>query len=233
MNGISICVLTYNVLFYNKLQLKQVRELTRLMPYELIFYDNGSTDGSVEYLESQEDVRLIKGTNNSLRHGEALDVLAKESKYPITCTLDSDAFPMSPDWLTPAFFLDDDCVLAGIDRGWGRQFHHYVCPSYLFGWTDWIKKHTFADTWPTADTGELMGKACVEEGKHQKLWKYSCTDWGDKFKSNKPNNYNGWVWHTWWGGRSKSIPGLAGDEFEVDYHDYVENMLRRKFNLDF
>lgn len=232
MKGISICTLTYNVFFYNRLYLQNIRELTRLVDYEILIYDNGSTDGSKEWLRRQPDVTLYEGKNNEMRHGQALDFLAKKAKYPIVCALDSDAFPVSPEWITPALYLDDETVLAGIDRGWGRELQSYVCPSYLFGWTDWVKKHTFIDNWPKWDTGERMGQDCLAEGKKMKFWKYNLVDFDGRFKK-KPCDYAGLVWHTWWGGRGKSVPGLAGREFEHEYHDYVKDHLRERFNLEY
>lgn len=233
-SGISICILTYNVLFYNRLALDQIRKLSGgSFNYEILIYDNGSTDGSVEFLEEQDDVRLFKGSGNSMRHGEALDYLVKKADKPYCCTLCSDAFPVSDEWLTPVWYLGGDTVLAGIDRGWGRKLKHYVCPSYLFGCTEWLRNHTFVDKWPEVDTGEQMGLDCKAEGKRMQLWKSSYPDWDGKFKDNKPCDYNGWVWHTWWGGRSQSIPGLAGREFEEEYHEHVKNMLRERYNLDY
>jgi len=230
--GISICILTYNVFFYNRLALQKIRELTKLVDYEILIYDNGSDDGSLEWLSKQSDVQLWRGDANSMRHGQGLDFLVKKAKYPICCTLCSDAFPVSPDWIRPAFYLNDETMLAGIDRGWGRELQNYVCPSYLFGWTEWLKKHTFNDEWPKWDTGERMGIDCLAEGKKMKFWKYESLDFDGRFKR-KPCDYAGMVWHTWWGGRGQSVKGLAGKEFEAEYHEHVKNMLREQYNLDY
>jgi len=236
--GLSICVLTYNVLFYNKLAVKMIRELTHMINWELIFYDNGSTDGSVEWIESvtQQDpyrVRLFKGKGNSMRHGQALDFLVEQAQYNVCCTLCSDAFPVSPRWVEPAFALfEDNIVLSGVDRGWGRQLEHYVCPSYLFGRTEWLKGHTFADDWPTTDTGEQMGLDAIREGKEMSLLGQKCETFDGRFKP-KPVNYSDLVWHTWWGGRSKSVPGIVGGEVEPDYHAFIEQHLRERYNLEF
>lgn len=232
MDGISICTLTYNVFFYNRLYLDQVRKLTRLVEYEILFSDNGSTDGSREWLREQSDVRLFEGTNNQMRHGQALDFLVREARFPIVCALDSDAFPVSPEWIVPALYLDDQVTLAGVDRERGRLRHHYVCPSYLFGWRDWLREHSFLDNWPRWDTGEKMSQDCVDEGRKLKLWKRELVDFGDRFES-KPCDYSGLVWHTWWGARSQIFPALAGQEFEHGYHEFVMDLLRKRYGLDY
>jgi len=231
LGGISICILTWNVLPYTKVAISQIRKLTRMVDYEILIYDNGSTDGTPEWLSDQDDVILLKGANNSMRHGEALDRLVRHASKNIACTLCSDAFPVSPAWTTPALFLDEDTVLAGIDRGWGRKLKSYVCPSYLFGWTRWVRDHTFMDHWPETDTGEQMAIDCEAEGKRMKMWKYELVSFGEGYKPN-PCDYAGWVWHTWWGGRSQSVPGLAGKEFEPTYHARAIEVIGERFGIE-
>jgi len=228
-HGVSICVVTYNSLFYTRLQIQQIRHLTNFCDHEVLIYDNGSTDGTVEWLGDQ-DVTLIRGSDNSKRHGDALDMLVGQARFPITCTLCSDAFPVSPEWLTPALHLDDETVMSGITKGWGNSVDEYVCPSYLFGITEWLAARSFADDYPNYDTGERLRVEADEDGLKTKTWRASCPDM-EGFKSNKPCDYNGWVWHTWWSTRKQVGAGLR--EFEPGYHEHVKNMLRKRFDLDF
>jgi glycosyltransferase involved in cell wall biosynthesis len=231
-DGISICILTYQVYFFLRLAIEKIREHTHLIPYEILVYDNGSTDGSVEWLKKQEDVRFFAGQGNSVRHGMALDCLVKAANYRICCTLCSDAHPVTPMWITPAFELyRSDYVLSGIDRGWGRILQHYVCPSYLFGWTDWLKNHSFLDKWPEWDTGEKLTQDAINEGRKIHLIPKNPAVSFEKFKS-KDCDYAGLVWHVWWGGR-RNIPGIVGNEVEVDYHDFMKDELRRKYALEY
>jgi len=151
-NGISICMVTYNTFEMTRIVISQIRMLTRLVNYEIMVYDNGSTDGTVEWLNLCDDVYLVRGKNNSKRHGEALDCLVQTADMSITCTLCSDAVPVSPEWMTPAFHINDVTVMAGIQRQTSRKVKECVCPSYLFGRTDWLRNHTFADAWPEYDT---------------------------------------------------------------------------------
>ena len=59
----SIIIPTYNQLEYTRWCLDSIRYYTG-EPYELIVVDNGSTDGTVEYLWSQEDIRFIHNREN-------------------------------------------------------------------------------------------------------------------------------------------------------------------------
>ncbi len=59
----SIVVLTCNQLSYTKLCLDSLRTHTDV-PYELIVVDNGSTDGTIDYLRCQHDVCLIENDTN-------------------------------------------------------------------------------------------------------------------------------------------------------------------------
>jgi GT2 family glycosyltransferase len=42
----TIGIVTFNNLFYSKLQLKKIREHTYPYTYDILVYDNGSTDGT-------------------------------------------------------------------------------------------------------------------------------------------------------------------------------------------
>ena len=59
----SIIILTHDQLPYTRQCLESIR-LRTLAPYELIVVDNGSQDGTVEYLRQQRDVRLLANDHN-------------------------------------------------------------------------------------------------------------------------------------------------------------------------
>lgn len=58
--GISICVATYNRLPQVKRLLDSIHGGFGDYPYEVIFADGGSTDGTIEYLRTQDKVTLIE-----------------------------------------------------------------------------------------------------------------------------------------------------------------------------
>lgn len=60
----SIIILSYNTLEYTKLCLESVRTCTVSGSYELIVVDNGSTDGSAEWLQEQDDIILQCNAEN-------------------------------------------------------------------------------------------------------------------------------------------------------------------------
>jgi hypothetical protein len=202
------------------------------MDYEVLVYDNASTDGSTEWLEAQPDVTLYRGERNEMSHGSALDFLTRRANFPICACLCSDAFPVSPEWTVPALYLDEKIFLTGIKRpGMRKKMCNYPCPSYMFGWTEWLKRHSFKDNWPFWDTGEKLAQECLDEGFEIKTWKSDVVEL-DGFKP-KQCDYNGWVWHTWWSGRRQTVKKIEGVEFEKGYHEYSVNMLRERFNLDY
>ena len=59
---LSIITLTYNKLGYTKKYIESLYRYTE--DFELIIVDNGSTDGTVEYLQSLPDVKLILNNEN-------------------------------------------------------------------------------------------------------------------------------------------------------------------------
>lgn len=62
-NLVSLIILTLNNLEYTRQCLESIRRYTP-QPHEIIVVDNGSTDGTVEFLQSQPDVRLIQSDEN-------------------------------------------------------------------------------------------------------------------------------------------------------------------------
>ena len=64
LNNTSIIILTYNNLNYTKECLDSIKKYTKEGTYEIIIVDNNSTDGTVEYLKSQPDLKVIYNKEN-------------------------------------------------------------------------------------------------------------------------------------------------------------------------
>lgn len=60
----SIVILTYNKLEYTRLCIDSIRQYTRSGTYEIIVVDNASTDGTVEWLKQQKDIRAVLNQEN-------------------------------------------------------------------------------------------------------------------------------------------------------------------------
>ena len=61
----SIIILSYNALDYTKLCLESIQKNTEKGTYEVIVVDNGSQDGSAEWLREQKDIRCIFNKKNA------------------------------------------------------------------------------------------------------------------------------------------------------------------------
>lgn len=60
----SIVIATYNKLEYTQQCIESIRSYTAAGTYEIIVVDNASTDGSVDWLRAQPDIRLIANDHN-------------------------------------------------------------------------------------------------------------------------------------------------------------------------
>lgn len=78
--AISFCAATYNRFPLLKKLLKSIRDGIGNYPYEIVIADGGSTDGTLEYLRKQEDVKLIEigKPSGSIK---ALNKSFKKAKY--------------------------------------------------------------------------------------------------------------------------------------------------------
>ena len=104
----------------------------------LIVVDNGSRDGVEEWLRvlaRRGDIDLIRNDSNS-SHGPAIEQAVRQTQSRFIVTLDSDAWPLSPDWLARLrAMLQGNVKSAGILHPRG-----YVHPSCLM-----IERETVAD----------------------------------------------------------------------------------------
>jgi GT2 family glycosyltransferase len=89
----SIIILTYNNLDYNKICIESIRKYTKNNNYEIIVVDNNSTDGTVEWLKEQKDIRVIynkenlgfpKGCNQGIKMATGEEILLLNNDTIVT-----------------------------------------------------------------------------------------------------------------------------------------------------
>ncbi len=62
--AVSIIVVTWNGLDFTRACLESIRRVTRFESYDIVVVDNGSTDGTIEYLAELEGVGVIANSEN-------------------------------------------------------------------------------------------------------------------------------------------------------------------------
>ncbi|OQA93174.1 MAG: N-acetylglucosaminyl-diphospho-decaprenol L-rhamnosyltransferase [Microgenomates group bacterium ADurb.Bin219] len=95
---IDIIIVTWNACDYTRYCLDSIRSHTDY-PYNLIVVDNGSIDGTIDYLERQDDVLLIQNREN-LGYGGAITRGYEVGDSHLTCVMNNDIV-VSPGWLEP------------------------------------------------------------------------------------------------------------------------------------
>ena len=119
--GTTVVTVNWNSLPF----LQPMLDATRAMSpgdTEIMVVDNGSSDGSVEYLRRRGDVRVLPLPVN-FGHGVALDIGAALVRTEHLAVLDIDAFPVSDRWLSESIAaLDAGVWVAGAHMH--RNFIH-------------------------------------------------------------------------------------------------------------
>lgn len=96
---VTIIITTWNSLDYLKLNLESLREYTEI-PHEIVIVDNGSDDGTKEYINSLNNKEIVYIRNHkNLGTIKALQIAEKFIKTRFMVLLDSDSI-VSPNWLS-------------------------------------------------------------------------------------------------------------------------------------
>lgn len=96
---VTIIILTWNGLNFTKRCLQTLRELTVFPDYKVVVVDNGSTDGTVEFLRSLQWIRLIENSENLgfvKGNNRALEQCGADSDFVL---LNNDTEIIQTDWL--------------------------------------------------------------------------------------------------------------------------------------
>ncbi len=107
---VSIVIPVYNELFYTRLCLDSLRRVTT-WPYELIVVDNGSTDGTPDYLKSFPDIKVIRNSSN-LGFARGCNQGIKLARGNYILLLNNDTV-VTPGWLENLV----DCARSSADIG--------------------------------------------------------------------------------------------------------------------
>jgi hypothetical protein len=116
---ISVCIPHWQVRDMMSICLRSIRKHSRKYDLEVIVVDNGSRDGSLDYLRSLSWIRLIERADESVANWPAnvytaWDLGARAAGGAFFVTMHSDVFVRDDDWLDPFLreFADSPRVAA-------------------------------------------------------------------------------------------------------------------------
>jgi GT2 family glycosyltransferase len=94
----SIIVVTHNNLKYTRQCLESIIRITDYYPFELIVVDANSTDGTLEYLCSVPEVRLVRLEKN-YPYSYSINRGIEAAKGEFLCFMNNDTIIVQPEWL--------------------------------------------------------------------------------------------------------------------------------------
>lgn len=113
---VSIIILTWNGLEFTKACLESIRANTAFERYRIVVADNGSTDGTIEYLQQQQDITAIfHGSNLGFAKGNNLAIRQCDPDSDVIL-LNNDTQIVQTDWiekLQQAAYSAADIGVAG------------------------------------------------------------------------------------------------------------------------
>jgi hypothetical protein len=111
-DGVTLVAVSWNSLELLRTMLAAVDRFT-VVPLEILIVDNGSSDGTQEFLTDAAGVSAVLLGHN-WGHGLALDAGIQAARTRYVVTLDVDAFPISQGWLDAVIGpLEAGCTLSG------------------------------------------------------------------------------------------------------------------------
>jgi hypothetical protein len=197
--GQTIVIANWNTLSVLQDTLYAVRALTPAN-VELMIVDNGSTDGSREWLRSQKGLRVIALPANA-GHAVALDIATLLCKTDVVVTLDSDAVPLREGWLDAVIepLRREKVILVGLRSS--RNFVHPVFSALHL--RQFIRRKLSFQVWQLPDITE-----------EDRIWGQNCWDTAELMTARLQQNEVVFVDQT-----PNPVPGLPGmTAGDVVYH---------------
>ena len=156
---ISVVIVNWNTLAFLRETLAAVGRFSDV-PLEVIVVDNGSDDGSVEFLRATPEVRSVLLRRN-VGHPAAMDLGFLIAASEIVVSLDVDAFPIKGSWLeTIVSPLRRGYTVSGVELS--REYAHPCCMAMRKS-RFVLRGHTFRSRY-SADREEL-GRTAWDVGE--------------------------------------------------------------------
>lgn len=210
-NRVDILVANQNMLPWLKLLHSQYNRFKPSIPSQLFVCDNGSTDGSKEWLSS---IGIPHYPNPDRQcHSAGLVNAVKMTTAPYIAYMDADAFPIQSEWLDEAIriILDEKVGAAGLSRkfifGDGRR--EFIHPSFCVFRRALYNELSLDPTIVHAqkfsyDVGEFMCKKLEDNG-------YGLSFLGPAFQNEQAHAHENKVLHVGGSCWILSVPSLPED----------------------
>ena len=227
----AIIMVVHNALEITRLATLETLRHTAGQDARLIVVDNGSTDGSEQWLRllaQRGDIDLIRSETN-LGHGPALELARSKTQAPYIVTLDSDAFPLCDEWLSQLRGrLNEQVKISGI-------LHHrdYVHPSCLLVARETLDELQLSflnekEQPSQFDVAERISHDLKQRGF--KLGGLNRTSAQRRGSKSEPvylgSEYEGIVYHQWYTTRAATSGGAQVDDVPSDA---IDNSLKELF----
>jgi len=127
-NGVSIVIAVCNLLGFTRLCVDYIRKNT-VLPYELVIVDNGSHDGTREYIDEISKELDVNYIRNEVNLGPiiAINQGIKACKYDYICQMHNDVVIFEKGWLKKITSVMEAQPDIGIVCLAGRQYIRKNC----------------------------------------------------------------------------------------------------------
>jgi glycosyltransferase involved in cell wall biosynthesis len=138
---LTVITVNYNTREWLELLVQSLRKFAPPVPTQMIVVDNGSKDGSREWLTKQDDLTVLEMPAN-IGHGRGLDLAFSHAWTSWVAVFDVDAHVQNPDWfglLGEAYSREPGCRLVAAAGGSVKPIH----PIFMFFSSAFFRQHHF------------------------------------------------------------------------------------------